>query len=356
MVGNDDIVMRAAKSNVSGNLPTMPLSQLAGHDGPVRVVKFSRCGTYCISGDNSVVRLWNPIRADPAYTNEYNSNATTSYCGEKAMKNIGRALPIQIYSDGHTHGIDAIDSDDSSTTLLSSSGKNLIVTDVISRKLKHRIQGHYGRINAVACSSNGSVFLSGSYDGSVRLYDGKSYTSKPIQILNEATDSISSIDLLQGEFESEIVTTSVDGCMRTYDLRKGLLKVDNFGGNMALTCVSHTSDHSCSVITCLNGAIHVIERSSGLKLNTCYGGHTSGHYSLQCDVTADDQHIACGSEDGRAVFYNFESGHIVQTLHGHHMATCSVACNPDQTKCSVTVTGSYDGNAIVWSNINTQLI
>lgn len=65
----------------------------------------------------------------------------------------------------------------------------------------------------------------GSFDATVRLWDCKSQAVKPIQILEEARDSISSLHV-QGH---EIVTGSVDGRVRTYDLRMGMLHVDVIG-------------------------------------------------------------------------------------------------------------------------------
>lgn len=56
----------------------------------------------------------------------------------------------------------------------------------------------------------------------MRLWDTKSNSQVPIQVLDEARDSVTSL-AVQG---FEIVTGSVDGKVRTYDLRRGLLTVD----------------------------------------------------------------------------------------------------------------------------------
>ena len=48
---------------------------------------------------------------------------------------------------------------------------------------------------------------------------------KPIQVLEEARDSVSSLHV-QGH---EIVTGSVDGSLRLYDLRMGMVFVDVIG-------------------------------------------------------------------------------------------------------------------------------
>ena len=69
------------------------------------------------------------------------------------------------------------------------------------------------------------MVISGSYDATVRLWDCKSQSTKPIQVLEEARDSVSSLHTVG----HEIVTGSVDGIMRIYDLRMGMLFVDVIG-------------------------------------------------------------------------------------------------------------------------------
>ena len=72
---------------------------------------------------------------------------------------------------------------------------------------------------------DGGVIVSGSYDATVRLWDCKSQSTKPIQVLEEARDSVSSLHVAG----HEIVAGSVDGRLRVYDLRMGLLCVDVIG-------------------------------------------------------------------------------------------------------------------------------
>lgn len=84
---------------------------------------------------------------------------------------------------------------------------------------------------------DGSVVISGSYDATVRLWDCKSQSTKPIQVLEEAKDSVSSLHVVG----HEIVTGSVDGRMRVYDVRMGMLFVDVIGRMYSLptqSCIS----------------------------------------------------------------------------------------------------------------------
>jgi len=79
--------------------------------------------------------------------------------------------------------------------------------------------------------------MTGSFDATVRLWDCKSQSVKPIQVLDEARDSVSSLHVLG----HEIVTGSVDGRVRLYDLRMGMLHVDVLGrmSTFTLTLSQH---------------------------------------------------------------------------------------------------------------------
>ena len=74
----------------------------------------------------------------------------------------------------------------------------------------------------------------------VRLWDTKSQSTKPIQILDEARDSVSSLSIL----EHEIVSGSVDGRVRTYDMRMGMVHVDVVGRMFMQCLIEYTSSRS----------------------------------------------------------------------------------------------------------------
>mmetsp|Transcript_11686 Transcript_11686/g.21850 ORF Transcript_11686/g.21850 Transcript_11686/m.21850 type:complete len:368 (+) Transcript_11686:147-1250(+) len=352
----------ASMKDTPPNLPAIATSRLVGHDeGPIRMVKFTSDGKYCLTaGHDRTVRLWNPLRIDPAHQHyrnkQHDSSNTQGKESSLDLDSLPPALPIQTYSDGHNHPVSAIDMDDLSTTLVSASEKTLVVTDILTQKLKKRFQGHVGRINSVACSKGGSIFLSASYDGTVRIWDGRSFSKDPVQVLKDASDSVSCVKILENSERDvhQIMTCSVDGCLRTYDVRRGWMNTDDYGrGDMSLICFANTSDDLCTAVSCLNGSIHVVEKSTGTLLGTCFGGHVAGRYSLECNITSDDEYIVSGSEDGRVVFYDLKTGLVVQSLEGHERVTTTVACHPKVEHSSVVISGSYDGNAIVWTNGNS---
>jgi mitogen-activated protein kinase organizer 1 len=80
-------------------------------------------------------------------------------------------------------------------------------------------------VNACDFNADASILASGSYDATVRIWDCKSQNRTPIQVLDDAKDSITSIQIKN----YEIITGSVDGKLRTYDLRAGQLFTDVVG-------------------------------------------------------------------------------------------------------------------------------
>ena len=92
------------------------------------------------------------------------------------------------------------------------------------------------------------MFAAGSYDATVRLWDlrcvsatsycrqppteffNRSQNRQPIQVLEEARDAVQALHITHGT----IMTGSVDGYVRTYDLRMGQLRTDFIGREWVL--------------------------------------------------------------------------------------------------------------------------
>lgn len=104
--------------------------------------------------------------------------------------------------------------------------KQVFLWDVATARTLRRFAGHFGQVNCVDFGGeDDGVIVSGSYDATVKIWDCKSHSVKPIQVLEEARDSVSSLHVVG----YEIVTGSVDGRLRVYDLRMGMQFVDVIG-------------------------------------------------------------------------------------------------------------------------------
>jgi mitogen-activated protein kinase organizer 1 len=146
--------------------------------------------------------------------------------------------------------------------------------------------GQIGRINVVESANCGQAFLTGSYDGSVYLWDARALNNhKPVQILHEAKDSIMDILL---EPQHIVRTGSVDGVLRSYDFRKGFLTNDRMGAPIASMACTKNGE-PCLAVSCLeDSTVRLMDVASGELVNTYSGNHVASQYKIDVDVLADD--------------------------------------------------------------------
>ena len=209
-------------------------------------------------------------------------------------------------------------------------------------------------------------------------------------ILADAQDAVTCV--IQGS-ESQIVTSSVDGRIRTYDLRMARLitediirsvgchpsegrcrvPITSFSISSCTPRSSSSNGDSDSLLaaSCLDGIIRIwnrIESSSSSKRRRVYklhSFHTSDKYKIGCTFTSDDKYIISGSECGGVAVYSLPdssidksvirgrkdySGPATTTLNRHVAPTCSVAACPMISRPSLVLSASYDGTAIVWTS------
>lgn len=399
------------------HLPRVPVGKLDGHDGPVTAVRFvggqNKKG-YCLTagGHDRLIKLWNPFRVDPASSvgprKKKRKDSPTnkrpredSYYGDGVDDNAGSNSRISSYDDlpscleiqtykFFAHEVSAINSCMSSPSssssshdiLLAASKNTFVVADLVTNSTIRRLGSshHTGRINDICAfdgnsnSGGGSqLYLTASYDATVAIWDARARNNhQPIQILRDATDSVSCV-LVGRDNQALIRTGSVDGIVRTYDVRKGILTSDAMGhsqiGTMSsappaspITSMTMTHDGQCVVVNCLDGTIRLVEVETGELMNTYSGCHVAGSYGLDIAVLASDTTIATGSEDGRCVLYDLVSAQVVQELQGNlasgsaasgllRRPTCNIAAHPSNN--SVLITASYDNSVVVWADEKT---
>ena len=103
--------------------------------------------------------------------------------------------------------------------------KQVFLWDVTTGNIIRRFKGHSNRINCVRYNADCSLIITGSYDRNIKIWDCKSNNYDAIQSMEDAKDSISSVFISN----YEIVSSSIDGCIRKYDIRAGRLSTDHIG-------------------------------------------------------------------------------------------------------------------------------
>jgi mitogen-activated protein kinase organizer 1 len=163
-------------------------------------------------------------------------------------------------------------------------------------------------------------------------------TSRKKNSTNNTSSSTTSFAIIR--------TASVDGCVRTYDLRKGVVQCDDVGSS--ITSMALSQDRQCLAVSCLDGCIRLLDTTSGELLNTYQGDHAAGNFAIQVDILANDGTIVSGSEDGNVVLYDLVRATSTVLPGATRRPTCAIAAHPTQS--STIISASYDNRTVVWSH------
>ena len=271
-----------------------------------------------------------------------------------ALYNASSGALIKKYAGGHAHEVRDVACAPTGATIASCGGdRGVFVWDVATGAAVRKWAGHEGRGGANAVEFAGesaSVCASAGDDASVRVWDVRSRDVNAVQVLNARTgvgfgDAVTSIAVDEGG-GARLSCASVDGSVRTVDLRRGTCDVDVIGA--PVTCVRLSGDNQCALVGCLTSRVGLIDVASGDTLAT-YRGHVAETAKTECCLTNDDAYVIAGSEDGRVCIWELVSARLVSEIqaHGVGSAVCGVDYSRPGTLPKLVTTGA-DGRAHVW--------
>ena len=138
----------------------------------------------------------------------------------------------------------------------------------------------------------------------------RSQTRAPIQVLEEARDAVQALHV----DAATIVAGSVDGYVRTYDLRKGELRADFVGRTFPrlirvacshpffftepVTSVVPSADGTTLLVATLDSHVRLFDAATGKLLNA-FTGHAHTSYRCRACFGHEEASVVCGDEDGR---------------------------------------------------------
>ncbi|KIL68845.1 hypothetical protein M378DRAFT_1058066 [Amanita muscaria Koide BX008] len=291
---------------------------LSGHKGPVNVARYSK-GTakYILTGgQDRTVRLWNA----------------------------SLGTEIKIFS---AHGYEVLTvavAHDNAKFVSAGGDRSVFIWDVATATTLRRLSGHMGKVHAVEFNEDASTVASGSYDATVRLWDLRSQNRQPIQVLEEARDTVQTIHV----GASTIVTGSVDGYVRAYDLRMGELRSDFIGH--PVTSVVPTQDNQTYLVTSLDSHIRLMDMGTGKLLND-FVGHVNEAYRCRACFGHAEAIVICGDEKGMVWAWDLMDAKILPPdppPKVHHKVITWTEHHP--TDAGEMITASADGTVKIWKH------
>jgi mitogen-activated protein kinase organizer 1 len=173
--------------------PTKSIRTLAEHTGAVHCVTYNSNGQYCLSGsrDRSVM-LWNT--ATGARIKTYAGHGrdvldVTVYVSLLESTVWNRVCAMLTFSSYRS-------TRDNSRFASCGNDRAVLTWDVSTGSVIRRYAGHYESVNCVGFNDDGTVLASGSFDTTIRLWDCRSQSYSPIQILEDCKDSVMSLQIV----------------------------------------------------------------------------------------------------------------------------------------------------------------
>jgi mitogen-activated protein kinase organizer 1 len=177
------------------------------------------------------------------------------------------------------------------------------------------LTGHVSRVTSVLCLPDHTDLLAtGSFDQTVRLWDKRSYSRFPVQVLEGARDGVESVDMRN---QLLIAVASADGFVRVYDIRKGVVHADAVGFDDitasrskydAVMRVRLGQDGAYYAASTIRGAVKMVDLDEDATILQSFTTPADNPDSLRTTAMAFDKNeerVLIGCVDGRV--YGFDT-------------------------------------------------
>ena len=191
-------------------------------------------------------------------------------------------------------------------------------TEPVPTEPREELPGHYGYVNSVTFSLDGKWIVSGSYDGTIRIWDAENKTQ--IRKLEEKEGYYNTVAISPDS--KRIFSGSDDRKVKIWDAESGKLLKSLPGHTGEVFSVALDANASRIVSGSGDGTIKIWNAVSGEEIRTL-----KGHRD---DVTTvafspDGKWVVSGSDDYTAKVWDAESGKVLKTFEGHTSVVESVA-------------------------------
>jgi len=195
--------------------------------------------------------------------------------------------------------------------------------------------GHTGYVPGVAYSPDGTKVLTGSHDGTAKLWDAE--TGDCIGTFIGHTSNVNSV--AYSPDGTKVLTGSSDKTAKLWDASTGSVIRTFSGHTSSVWSVAYSPDGTTVLTGGDDYAPRLWDASTGGQIRT-FTGHTSVVHAVA--FSPDGTKVLTGSYDNTARLWDAATGAHIRTFSGHTSRVESVAYSPDGTK---VLTGTSDGIA-----------
>jgi predicted Ser/Thr protein kinase len=186
------------------------------------------------------------------------------------------------------------------------------------------LRGHTNTVFSVAYSPDGTRLASGSFDGTVKVWDARS--GAELATLRGHAGAVWSV--CYSPEGTHIASASADRTIKVWDATSGAELVALRGHTRDVHSVCYSPDGTHIVSTSDDKTINILDTKSGATVVTSHG--TSLGYLVA--YSPDGTQLVSGSLDGTVKVWDARSGAELATLRGHAGPVLSVSYSPDGTR------------------------
>ena len=204
--------------------------------------------------------------------------------------------------------------------------------------------GHEGSVLSAAFSVDGEQIVSGSCDGTVRVWDVQS--GRQLGCFRGHENWVNAV--VYSPDGRKIISGSRDHTIRVWDVQSGRQLGCFRGHENSVHGVALSPDAQRIVSGGGDSTVRIWDVVSGQQL-ACLCGH--GNWVAAVAYSPDSRLIASSGWDKTVRVWNAATGEPVSCLRGHDRGVASVAFSPDSQRI---VSGSHDRTVRVWDAISGQ--
>ena len=248
---------------------------------------------------------------------------------------------LQVRLFGHELRVCDLVIDQEGTRLISGSRDGTIrIWDLVGSEPCRILTGHTEGISALVLEPASGRLVSASWDMTLRVWDLD--TGETVQTLRGHNECVLAVDIMPST--GHIVSSGPDGTIRIWDLQSGaeVRKMSNFSKSVFDLTITPDGTH----VLCVgyDESVKMIGLQSGLLIRR-FVGHADGAAGNAIAVTDDGRFAVSASHDKTLKIWDLSTGDHVRTLEGHTGGVESVFLFPGGR---LALSGSNDGTMKMW--------